>query len=89
MPIAAWLLSIASPIVIRVLTQLGIGVVSYVGAEAAVTQMMTLAQTQWSGLPSIVIQFMAIGGFNTALGIIAGGVTARLTTMAFKRFTLK
>ncbi|MNH08219.1 hypothetical protein D3C79_676280 [compost metagenome] len=89
MPIAAWLLSIASPIAVRVLTQLGIGIVSYVGVEAAVNQLISLAQSQWMGLPAIALQFMAIGGFNTALGIIAGGVSARLTLMVFKRFTLK
>ncbi|MGY4025869.1 DUF2523 domain-containing protein [Aeromonas rivuli] len=89
MPLAAWLLSIASPIVIRVLTQLGIGIVSFVGVEAAVNQFISLAQTHWLGLPANVLQFMAIGGFNTALGIIAGGISARLTLMVFKRFTLK
>lgn len=89
MPIAAFLLSIASPIVIRVLLQLGIGIVSYVGVEAAVNQLISLAQSQWAGLPAIVLQFMAIAGLNTALGIIAGGVTARLTTLALKRFTIK
>ncbi|WP_429200424.1 DUF2523 domain-containing protein [Aeromonas veronii] len=89
MPIAAFLLSIASPIVIRVLLQLGIGIVSYIGVEAAVNGLISLAQSNWSGLPSIVLQFMAISGVNSALGIIAGGVTARLSTMVFKRFTLK
>lgn len=89
MPIAAFLMSIASPIVIRVLTQLGIGIVSYVGVEAAVNGLISLAHNSWSGLPAVVLQFMAIAGVNTALGIIAGGVTARLTTMVFKRFTLK
>lgn len=89
MPIAAFLMSIASPIVIRVLTHLGIGIVSYIGVEAAVNGLISLAQNSWSGLPAVVLQFMAIAGVNTALGIIAGGVTARLTTMVFKRFTLK
>lgn len=89
MPIAAFLMSIASPIVIRVLIQLGIGIVSYVGVEAAVNQLISLAQNQWAGLPATVLQFMAIAGINTALGIIAGGVTARLSMMVFKRFTLK
>lgn len=89
MPIAAWLLSIASPIAIRVLTQLGIGVVSFIGVEAAVNQLISMAQSQWMGLPAVVLQFMAIAGLNTALGIIAGGVSARLTLMVFKRFTLK
>ncbi len=89
MPIAAWLMSIASPIAVRVLTQLGIGIVSFVGVEAAVNQLISLAQSHWMGLPANVLQFMAIGGFNTALGIVAGGVSARLTLMVFKRFTLK
>lgn len=89
MPIAAWLLSISTPIVVRVLAQLGIGIVSYVGVEAAVNQLISLARTSWSGLPSLALQFMAIGGFNTALGIIAGGVTARLAFVLLKRFYLK
>lgn len=89
MPIAAWLLSISSPIVVRVLSQLGIGIVSFIGVEAAVNQLISMAQSHWMGLPSVVLQFMAIAGLNTALGIIAGGVSARLTLMVFKRFTLK
>lgn len=89
MPLASWLLSIATPIAVRVLAQLGVGIVSYVGVEAAVSQLISLARTSWAGLPSNVLQFMAIGGFNTALGIIAGGVTARLALLLFKRFYLK
>ncbi|MFQ2741211.1 DUF2523 domain-containing protein [Aeromonas caviae] len=89
MPIAAWLLSISSPIVVRVLSQLGIGIVSFIGVEAAVNQLISMAQSHWMGLPSVVLQFMAIAGLNTALGIIAGGVSARLTLMVFKRFTLR
>lgn len=89
MPLAAWLLSIATPIAVRVLAQLGVGIVSYIGVEAAVGQLINLARTTWSGLPAIVLQFMAIGGFNTALGIVAGGVMARLSLLVFKRFYLK
>lgn len=89
MPIAAWLMSISAPLVFRVLAQLGIGFVTFIGVEAGVNAALTHAQNVYLGLPATVLQFMAIAGVNSALGILAGGITARLTLMAMKRFQLK
>lgn len=89
MPIAAWLMSISGPLVLRVLAQLGIGIVTFIGVEAGVTAALSHAQSVYLGVPAVVLQFLAIAGVNSALGILAGGVTARLTFMAMKRFQLK
>lgn len=89
MPIAAWLMSIVGPLAFRVLAQLGVGVVTFVGVEAAITGALSAAQSAYSGQPAVVLQFLAIAGVNTALGIMSAGITARLTLMAMKRFQLK
>lgn len=89
MPIAAWLASISGPLVMRVLAQLGIGVLTFIGVEAGINSALSYAQTTYLGLPAVVLQFLAIAGVNSALGIMAGGITARLTLMAMKRFQLK
>ena len=54
MPIAAWLMSISGPLVMRVLAQLGIGIVTFLGVEAGVTAALSHAQSVYLGAPSVV-----------------------------------
>jgi hypothetical protein len=65
---------------------LGFGVLVYTGVDAAVTGALGAAKAAWSGsLYGEVTAFMALAGVNTALGIVAGGITARVSMMVFKK----
>lgn len=89
MNIAAWLLSIAGPIVTRVLIQLGVGVVSYAAVVAAVNTLISRARGNYDNLPSDILQVFAIAGFNDAFGIIVAAIMARLSIQVWKRFQIK
>lgn len=89
MNIAAWLLSIAGPIITRVLIQLGIGIVSYAAVSSAVGMLINSAKNNYLGLPSDMLAILAISGANDALGIIAAAITARLALQVTKRFQIK
>ena len=89
MNVAAWLLSIAGPIVTRVLIQLGVGVVSYAAVVAAVNTLISRARGNYDNLPSDILQVFAIAGFNDAFGIVVAAIMARLSIQVWKRFQIK
>lgn len=89
MNIAAWLLSIAGPIVTRVLIQLGVSVVSYAAVVAAVNTLISRARGNYDNLPSDILQVFAIAGFNDAFGIVVAAIMARLSIQVWKRFQIK
>lgn len=84
--IAALLMSLVGPMARRVLLSLGIGVVSYVGVDAAVTAALDSVRSALSGLSGDALQIMALSGIFQGLGIMAGGIMARVSMMVLKRF---
>lgn len=86
--IAEWLAKISWPIVSRVLSALGIGTVTYVGAESALTTALDSAKSAFSGLISEVLQLLAMAGFFDALAITSGGIVSGLSWLVMKRFAL-
>lgn len=89
MNIAAWLLSIAGPIVTRVLIQLGIGIVSYAAISAAVGSLLNTAKSYYLGLPADILSVLSMSGASDALGIITAAILARLSLNVTKRFQIK
>lgn len=87
--LTSWVISVAGPVVKKALTQLGVGVVAYQGVEMAANALVAQARASWSGMPADVLQLMAISGVNTALGIVVGGIMARISLTVLKRFQLK
>ena len=84
---ATFIMGLVSPIARRVLTSLGLGVITYTGVDTAVGAILAQAKSAWAGgMVGDAAQLVAMSGANTALGIIAGGITARVTMMALKRF---
>lgn len=78
MPLGAWLVSVAWPAARSILVQLGIGFVSYSAVSAGVDEIISSANSVYSQGDSNILQFLAIAGIPTALGILAGAITARL-----------
>jgi len=90
MPFAALLVALTGPIARQVLVSLGIGLVTYAGVDLAVSSMLGQAKAAWNAGPgssaAAAAQLIAMAGGNTALGIIAGGITARVTMLVLKKF---
>ncbi|MFN5048841.1 DUF2523 family protein [Roseateles sp.] len=86
---AAFIMALVGPVVKRVLASLGLGIVTFTGVDLAVSSVLSQAKAAWAGgLVGDAAQLVAMAGGNTALGIIAGGITARVTMIALKRFSI-
>lgn len=84
--LSGWLVSMTEPIVRRVAAALGFGFVTYAGVQAALQQVIDQAKNAWGGVGGDVAQVVALGGFNTAIAIIAGALLARLVFVQLKKF---
>jgi hypothetical protein len=73
------------PLVKRGLSALGVGVVTYVGVDLAVSSLLEQARSAYQGLPSDVAGYLSYGGVPTAFAIICGGLTARVTILSLKK----
>lgn len=85
MTIAAWLALLVGPLARRVVVALGFGLVTYVGLDAALAAALDAARASSNGLAALPAALIAIAGFNTAFGIIAGALSARLAFVQLKR----
>jgi hypothetical protein len=78
------------PLAVKLLTALGIGIVTYTGADFAVSQALAYFESQFSGLPSAVIQILYILGFHQGMSMVfaawAASVAIQVAMGAFTRF---
>lgn len=87
MAFAPWLISMATPLVRKGLAALGLGVVTYTGVSFALDQALAAAKSAWNSQAfSSAADLLAMAGANTALGILAGALVARITMQVLKRF---
>jgi hypothetical protein len=87
MPLGTWLVGLAGPIARQVLLSLGIGVVTFVGLDSAISGALSSAKSAMGGLTGDYAAIVALGGGFAAVSIIAGGITAGVSMIALKRFT--
>lgn len=87
--IAQWLSDLSWPIVSRVLASLGIGTVTYAGAETALRGAIDTAKTAFQGIAGEVLQLLAMAGFFDAMAITSGGLVSGLAWLVMKRFALQ
>lgn len=88
MTFASLLVSLAGPLVRKALLSLGVGVVTYVGLQSALTAALNASQNAFGGVAAGPAAILAMSGVFTALGIIAGGIVAGVTMIALKRFQI-
>ncbi len=82
MNVAAWLLTLVGPLVIRVIAALGFTAVTYTGVTALINQLVTTAQSNWSAMPAAVLQLCTLSGIPQVLGMIFGAYMARVAMWA-------
>lgn len=87
--IAQWLGAIAWPIITRILSSAGIGIVTYVGADMALRSALDQVKAALGGLTGEAVNFLAMCGIFEAMGIMAGGMVACLAFGVFKKFSLR
>ncbi|ASL74984.1 DUF2523 family protein [Ralstonia pseudosolanacearum] len=85
MPLAGFLMALVGPLARQLLVSLGIGLITYVGLDAAVSAALGAAKSSLAGMPAVAAAILARGGVFTGLSIIAGGITARISMITLKR----
>lgn len=91
MAFAGWgtfLAGIAGPVAKKVLTSVGIGVLTIAGIQTAITSALNSAKAAFGGMTGEALQIVAISGAFSAVSIIAGGLVAAGTLIAFKKLAL-
>ena len=87
--IAQWLSDLTWPIVSRVLASLGIGTVTYAGAETALSGAIDTDKTAFQGMGGEVLQIIAMAGFFDSMSITSGGLVSGLAWLVLKKFALQ
>lgn len=75
---ATWLLSMAGPLVLRVFTTLGLGLMTFTGVTASLQGLIDMATSNWASMGADILALASIAGLPQALGIICGAMTARV-----------
>lgn len=86
MPLAAWLLALAGPLVKKVLVALGVGVISYAGLAMIGSQVQSAVLSSWGGVGGSALQIMSLAGIPESIGITLGALNARIALIAVQRF---
>lgn len=76
-----YLASVSVPIAQRVLTGLGIGVVTYIGLGAVMDTVKNSVLNNFGLLTPEIINLLALAGIPQAIGIILGALAARFSML--------
>lgn len=85
--LAAWLVSLAWPIVKKVMVAMGIGYATYEGLSLIGDQIRNQIITHWGQVGGVLMQILSLGGFPAFLGIVLGAFAAKLAMMTLTRIT--
>lgn len=83
---AAFLMALVGPLAKKVLTALGIGLVSYAAVSTALNAALAAARAAWSGFGGDALAIVQLAGVGEAASILAGALTARVSLMVLKKF---
>lgn len=74
--------TLASSLVARLLIGAGLSIASYVWVGSAIEGLLGQVSSAWGGMPSAVVQLIALGGAGQALSIIGAALVARAGIVA-------
>lgn len=80
--LASLLMGLAGPMLLRALTVVGVGTVTFTGVTQALEALITNMQSSWSALPAAMLALASIAGVPQALGIVVGAQVARVALWA-------
>lgn len=85
MNMVAFLTSLITPFVGRVLISLGFGVVTYLGVDAILDTFISSISSYINGMDGVIYNVLALSGFIQAIGVLLGAMAARLSLIPLKR----
>ncbi|MES1983231.1 MAG: DUF2523 domain-containing protein [Pseudomonadota bacterium] len=83
--IGSFLAMIAAPVAKRVLTGLGVGVITYAGLDSALGVIQNAVINNLGGMSGDLANFFALAGGNQVIGITLGALAARVTMATLTR----
>lgn len=78
MGFAQLLMAMVSPLIARIMVTLGLSMVTFVGMDLVMDQVIATAQNAWGGLPAGILQLAGLAGVGQALSIIFGAIMTRV-----------
>lgn len=84
-PLGAFLEGAVGPLAVKVLTSLGIGIISYGSLVMVINSAISLAQSKYTGLPSVAFNLAALAGFGECMSLIASAVVFRVTFLVQRK----
>jgi hypothetical protein len=84
--LATFLLSITGSVAARVLTALGIGIISYAALSTLANQAVSAAETNYYSIQATVLALINMGGIGKSLGILTSALITKATMLAIKKF---
>lgn len=85
---AAWIMALVGPVAIKALAALGIGAVTYVGADAALRGLLDQVQSSMAGMTGELAGLLGLAGLYQAVSIISGGMVSALAWSQLTRLGL-
>lgn len=70
----------------KVLSGLGMGILTFTGVQTAYDQAKNAFVAKWGDIPASVAQMLELFGFATFFGIILGAMAFSLSIMVLKRW---
>jgi Protein of unknown function (DUF2523) len=83
--IAVVLLALTGSIVMRVLTTLGIGFISYHAINGLIGTVVTSIHSNFGSSGDVVISLLNMSGFGTAINILCAAIITKATMIAVKK----
>lgn len=85
MPLATFLLSMAASLVGRVLTALGMSVVTITGFDLVIGELKSSLTSSASSLPADALNLFLLAGGGSGVGIIFGAINVRVALWMIQR----
>ena len=86
---AQWLANISWPLVTGILASLGVGTITYTGADTALRSALDHVRNSFSSMTGDIFQILALSGFFDAMAIMSGGLLSGLAFLTLKHFALQ
>lgn len=83
----SFLSTIAGPLVRKILTALGIGMLTFTGFQVSVTAAKNYVQSNFGGLPADVVHILGLMKFDVAVNIVFAAVITRAVISGMDKVT--
>lgn len=84
MPLAAWLIAMVGPLVVRILAVLGISLVTYQGFDLVMTEFINLVSSSFGALPASILQLVRLTGIVEGMHIIGSAIATKLLILSYQ-----